>query len=137
LTAETSNSSLMYATMVALAAWAVPGGGHFILGQRIRGVIIFVSIAALFAAGLYVGSIGVIDPVGARLWYIGQMLTSPAVSLIGRMNPSVGGVPEYPSYGKPFEVGQIYTSIAGALNFLCILNAAYIAYRGKQPPGGD
>ena len=116
---------------------ADPGAGHFILRERTRAVLIFVTITALFTAGLYVGSIGVIDSVNQRPWYVGQMLTSPLVSLIARMNPSIGGMPSYPSYGKPFEIGQIYTTIAGMLNILCVVNAIYMSYTGKQQPETD
>ena len=127
----------MYTAVVGLAGWFVPGAGHFMLGERTRGIIIFLAVVALFGTGLYIGSIGVIDSVNAGPWYFGQMLTSPLVSLIARANPTVGGLPAYPSYGKPFEIGQIYTTIAGLLNFLCIINAAYMAYSGKQQPGSD
>ncbi len=34
----------------------------------------------------------------------------------------------YQVYGKPNEIGQLYTSIAGLLNLLCIVNAIYLAY---------
>jgi hypothetical protein len=68
---------------------------------------------------------------------MGQMLASPTVALLAKLNPTVGGLPAYPSYGKPFEIGQIYTTIAGLLNLLCIINAVYMAYSGKQQPGSD
>jgi hypothetical protein len=135
--AQESEPNLLYPMVVGLAAWLVPGAGHFILGERTRAIIIFVTIAILFTAGLYIGSIGVIDSANQRPWYIGQMLTSPVVSLIARQNPSTGGMPAYPSYGKPFEIGQIYTAIAGMLNVLCIVNAIYMAYTGKQQPETD
>jgi hypothetical protein len=129
--------NVMYTAVVGAAGWFVPGAGHMILGERTRGSIIFLTVTALFGAGLYIGSIGVIDSVNAGPWYFGQMLTSPLVSLIARMNPTVGGLPAYPSYSKPFEIGQIYTTIAGLLNLLCIINATYMAYSGKQQPGSD
>lgn len=129
--------SVLYAAVVGLAGWFVPGTGHVILGERTRGIIIFLTVAALFVGGLYIGSIGVVDSLNARPWYFGQMLTSPLVSLIARANPTVSGLPAYPSYGRPFEIGQIYTTIAGLLNLLCIINAAYMAYSGKQQPGSD
>jgi hypothetical protein len=137
MTASPPNTNILYALMVGLGGWFVPGAGHIILGERSRGIIIFVAITALFAGGLYIGSIGVVDAVNARPWYVGQMLTSPLVSLLARMNPSIGGMPRWPSYGRPFEVGQIYTTIAGMLNFLCIVNAMYMAYSGKQQPETD
>jgi hypothetical protein len=129
--------SVMYTMVVGLAGWFVPGAGHVIVGERTRGIIIFLTVVALFCGGLYIGSIGVIDPMGEKIAYTGQILTSPLVQLLARMNPLVGGLSAYPSYGKPFEIGQIYTAIAGLLNLLCVINAAYMAYSGKQQPGSD
>jgi hypothetical protein len=126
-----------YATVVGLASWFVPGAGHVIIGERTRGIIIFFAVVALFGGGLYLGSIGVVDSVNAGPWYFGQMLTSPLVWLIASMNPTIGGLPAYASYGRPFEIGQIYTTIAGLLNLLCIINATYMAYSGKQQPGSE
>jgi len=113
--------------IVALLAWAVPGAGHFFIKERRRAYIIFITIAALFLIGLYVGSIAVIDPVGAWPWYVGQMLASPAVAIFGHATRS-GGLE---SFGKPHDVGQIYTAIAGGLNLLCILSAVFMAHSGR------
>jgi hypothetical protein len=110
--------------LVGLAGWLVPGGGYFLLKEKKRASIICIAIILTFAVGLYVGSIGVVDPKGAKAWYCAQMLTSPLVILIGN-NTAMG---EYPVYGRPAEIGQIYTSIAGLLNLLVIVNAVYLAH---------
>mgnify|MGYP000571792717 CR=1 FL=1 len=60
----------LFLLVVGLVAWAIPGGGHFIIKERKRSVIIFTTIALTFLAGLYIGSIGVIDPIGSKPWYI-------------------------------------------------------------------
>ena len=122
----------LFLIIVGLLAWLVPGGGHFALNERRRGGVICVTIVLMFLTGLYVGSIGVIDPVGAKPWYAAQIMNSPLVFFLGRM--STAG--EYPVYGRPNEIGQIYTSIAGLLNLLCIVNAIYMAHlRGVERTG--
>ena len=113
--------------VVALVSWIVPGGGHFLIKERKRAVIIFVTITSLFMAGLYVGSIAVIDSVGAWPWYIAQIMTTPAVAVLDAITRSG----EYVSYGRCSDIGQIYTSIAGVLNLLCILSAVYMAHSGR------
>ena len=118
--------------VVGLLAWLVPGGGHFALKEKKRAIIIFVAIALTFTMGLYVGSIGVINPVGAKLAYSAQILNSPGVAILGR----VAAKANYSVYGKPNEIGQIYTSITGLLNLLCIVNAVYLAHvRNTQRVG--
>jgi len=117
----------LFLLIVAVLAWAVPGAGHFVIKERKRAVIIFITITLTFLVGLYVGSVAVIDPVGARPWYIGQMMASPAVGVLGQITRTG----QYTSYGKPADIGQIYTIIAGMLNLLCIISAVYMAYAGR------
>jgi hypothetical protein len=121
---RSKESHAFFLIVVGLLAWLVPGAGHFVLEEKRRAIIIFVTVAVTFCMGIYVGSIGVIDPVGAKPWYLAQMMNSPIVAALGRLTK--GGA--YPVYGRPNEIGQIYTSIAGLLNLLCIVNAVYLAH---------
>ena len=140
--------------IVALLAWVIPGAGHFFIKERKRGLIIFVTITATFVGGLYVGSIAIVDSVGAWPWYVGQTLASPVVATIPHIKAryekkvNSGNVitentsnetKEYAmvSYGKPHDFGQIYTAIAGALNLLCILSAVYMAHSGRGEMIGE
>jgi hypothetical protein len=83
-----------------------------------------VSIVLTFVVGVYVGSVGVVDPVHARPWYAAQMMNTPLVMILGR----IGATGNYRVFGRANEIGQIYTSIAGLLNLLCIVNAVYMAH---------
>jgi len=114
----------LYLIVVGAAAWLVPGGGHFVLGERRRAAIIFAFVVLTFLVGLYVGSIGVIDPVNAKPWYAAQVMNSPLVIPLGQVAASG----RYPVYGRAGEIGQIYTSVAGLLNLLCVVNAIYVAH---------
>jgi hypothetical protein len=112
-----------------------------------------------FLTGLYIGSVGVIDQLHAKPWYIAQIINSPAVILIGqhvkntylRKKVAIEAVrPEdrmavqkqlsdqvYYVFARPAEIGQIYTSIAGLLNLLCIVNAVYISHMRQVDLGGE
>jgi hypothetical protein len=114
----------LYLVVVGAMAWLVPGGGHFVLNERKRAAVICSMIVLTFLIGLYVGSIGVIDPVNAKPWYVAQVMNSPVVMVLGR----IGATGDYPVYGRAGEIGQIYTSVAGLLNLLCIVNAIYVAH---------
>ncbi len=46
-----SNSS-MVATIVLIAGWLVPGLGHLILKKWVRGLLLFLSIVAMFSIGI-------------------------------------------------------------------------------------
>lgn len=119
---------LLFLAIVGLSAWAVPGAGHLLIRQPKRAVIIFIAVAGLFVTGLYIGSLGVLEPIQTA-WYIfvGQMLTTPAVGMLTQMAQKGG----YVVYGRPADIGLIYTIIAGLLNLLSISNAVYMAYTGR------
>ncbi|AQQ10420.1 hypothetical protein L21SP3_02252 [Sedimentisphaera cyanobacteriorum] len=117
---------IMFAASVALVGWVVPGGGYFLVRQKKKAAAIFISLTLLFAAGLYIGSIGVIDRVNSIWWYYPQMIFSPVVAFIGNITASG----EYPVYGKPAEIGQLYTGLAGLLNLICIFKASAVALHG-------
>jgi hypothetical protein len=123
---------VLFLLIVGLLAWLVPGGGHFLLKEKKRSIIIFVTIVLTFFTGLYIGSIGVINPGVAKPWYIAQIMNSPMVDLLRRLTAAG----DYPVYGRPNEIGQIYTSIAGLLNLLCIVNAVYLAHLRRIETGG-
>jgi len=123
---------LAFLLTVGLVSWLIPGGGYFLLNEKSRATIIFIVIVSIFCTGIYVGSIGVIDPVTAKPWYLAQILNSPIVAALGHLTAGGG----YPVYGRPNEIGQIYTSTSGLLNLLCIINAVYLAYlRGTETTG--
>jgi hypothetical protein len=111
--------------LAGAAAWAIPGAGYFVLGDKKRAAVVCATIVLTFCLGLYVGSIGVIDSVHAKPWYVAQLMNSPVVMLIARY---VAQTNSYPVFGRPAEIGQIYTSIAGLLNLLCIVNCVYVAH---------
>lgn len=118
------DNDTLFLGIVGLLAWVVPGGGHFLLNERKRAVVIFVTVILTFVVGLYIGSIGAIDPVNAKPWYVAQLMNSPIVFFLGQISTSG----HFPVYGRAGEIGQIYTSIAGLLNLLCIVNAVYTAH---------
>jgi uncharacterized membrane protein YhaH (DUF805 family) len=158
-TQNASGNGLIMLSVVGAAAWLVPGGGYFVLGERRRAWVVFLTVGITFLTGLYIGSIGVVNPISSKPWYIAQIMNSPAVMLIGRhvaeaeitarrirdsarspqaQQQAMARAQEqlYSVYGRPSEVGQIYTSISGLLNLLCIVNAMYKVHnRHNQLPG--
>ena len=127
---QTQENPWPFMFFVGLAGWFIPGGGYLLLRETRRAVIILVTIVLTFGVGLYIGSVGVVDPIGYRLWYFVQILSSPLVAIIGHQTAGGG----FPVYGRPIEMGQIYTSTAGLLNLLCIINSMYMAYQRKTGP---
>jgi len=71
--------------VVAVAGWLLPGAGYFLLGQKKRAIIIFVTITLTLCTGLYIGSIGVIDFEGPSALYVkaAQIMNPPIVLILG------------------------------------------------------
>jgi hypothetical protein len=126
MTHRSKEKQTLLLLVVGLLAWLVPGAGHFMLKEKERSIIIFVTIVLTFCVGIYIGSIGVIDLVGPTPWYVtaAQVMNSPMVAVLGHFTAGEA----YPVNGWPNEIGQIYTSTAGLLNLLCIVNAIYLAH---------
>ncbi|HUS90771.1 MAG TPA: DUF6677 family protein [Phycisphaerae bacterium] len=149
------------APLIALVlAYLVPGAGHVYLGRRKRGIIIFVTITALFWSGVAVGGVMTVDSVRERWWFIAEMLTG-VHGLVGwhRQRKVYENVLSGQAYDlrrqddqdlldaklheegvalvAPAEtVARAYAGIAGLLNLMCIFDALMLAIMGRtgEPP---
>jgi hypothetical protein len=63
--------------LAGLAAFAFPGLGHFLFGDRRRGIFAATGVLGLFFGGILIGGIDVIDRQEAKFWFIGQALVGP------------------------------------------------------------
>jgi hypothetical protein len=62
--AERLPGPLSSAPVVAIATWLIPGSGYFLIGQYARGLVIGVTIIALFLGGLLIAGVRVIEVPG-------------------------------------------------------------------------
>lgn len=150
---------------VALVLAALfPGAGHIYLGEVKRGVLIAAGVLGLFVGGLLIGGIGVVDRRDNFIWFMGQALVGPIAFGVdtahqsmfkvvdggGRLRPAgpdegrgdqgqvvYGGTPPYiRSLGRVNELGTLFATIAGMMNLICIIDAAFYAPRGRRRHGG-
>ena len=133
MTLPSKEKNFAFLIIVGLLGWLVPGAGHFIINKKKHALIIFIFVIITFVIGLYIGSLAVIDPTGSKPWFAAQMMSTPAVAILAHMSEAGG----YKVFGRPAEIGQIYTSVAGLLNLLCIVNAVYWAYLLNTENEGD
>lgn len=127
--------------LAALLAWLLPGLGHWAVGERRRGVIVGLTLLALFTAGLIIGGIDVVDRRRDTLWFVGQALIGPVALAVDQYHthldaqagsdisdspePPAAGRPDPPyhrSLGRVNELGTLYCTLAGVLNLLAILD---------------
>jgi hypothetical protein len=123
---------------VIALAWAVPGGGHFMLGRRMRGALLLGSVLIMFALGLMMRG-AMFTPqseAGGRFdlfttvinWggFVGNLASGVLYLLtvmLGYAQPDVAGHTH--DYGTKFLV------CAGLLNVLAMVDAFEIV-SGKK-----
>ena len=125
----------------AFLSWLMPGLGHWWIGEKARGVILFVVITVTFWSGIAVGGVRtVIAPRENGPWIAAQVCMGPQ-SLIAwksaenlRLNEAVSaqrveeGIDSpdaLVSYRAPWpsgDIGVVYAGIAGLLNLLVMLD---------------
>jgi hypothetical protein len=120
----------MMAVVAPIVGWLIPGAGHILLKRYVRGLLLFISVVAMFAIGLgmqgriykpnggdILDILGFVGDVGAGALYFlarimdwGNLMAANAAA----------------DYGKTFLI------VAGLLNFITAADAHHIAL-GKKP----
>ena len=114
--------------------WLVPGGGHFLLGRRGRGLMLALSITAMFLCGLMMRG-AMFEPQSGDLLtilintggFVGDLASGVLYLLsvwLGYSQPDVAG--HVHDYGTKFLV------TAGLLNILAMVDAFEIAAGRKD-----
>ena len=107
--------------LLCVAAWAIPGAGHFWLGRVQKGAVFLVALTTLFVIGL---------------WLHGRLfpfeLSEPLVALAAFANAGLGlpwvvgralGLGNGIVTAVTYEYGNTFLIVAGLLNFLVVLDA--------------
>lgn len=140
--AQTKTRSLgSTAYLVGVVAWLIPGGGHWMLGMKDRGAVIFVSICSTFLIGMLLGSVFQVDPHrGHIFWYILQVfaglptiITTLLQDILSQSAAIRDMHGEIHIFGRGVDLGELYTRVAGLLNLMCILDALMHSFRDVTP----
>ncbi|MFZ0318887.1 MAG: DUF6677 family protein [Candidatus Sulfotelmatobacter sp.] len=133
-TAKSKIAPVQPANRMAVVApaigWLIPGAGHLIQRRWIRGLLLLISIGALFVLGLMMQGhiykanggdildiLGFIGDLGAGGMYIATLA----------MNGGQGAIAfAIADYGTKFMI------VAGLLNFIAVADAYHIAIGKKQ-----
>lgn len=162
------NIELKNWALAALLAWLVPGAGHYYQGRLFKAALFFVLIMGTFAVGVCLGGsdrtgwgrvvyIEWKKPSNRLFYYVCQsgagVVAMPALVqsyLQDKQGRSIGNYMAPPidddqlndlhfELGRYFELGTVYTMIAGLLNILAIYDAAagpVIIIDEKSPKSG-
>jgi hypothetical protein len=115
--------------MLVLAAWLVPGAGHFLQGRRQKALVFSVAVVAMFASGLVLdGSLLPFTPSDPLV-----LLFAAAMSGVGLPYglASVAGLGAGEATSVWFDYGVAFLVVAGLLNALVVLDA-YDISQGRK-----
>ena len=121
--------------LTVLLAWLVPGGGHLLLGRRIRGAIIFLTVLLCFGVGLLQrGPLFEVTSGGdvlSRLIQWGGHIGDMASGIFYFVAVWMGYAPPDRA-GHTADYGSKFIVAAGLLNILAAVDAYEIAMREKE-----
>ena len=115
--------------LLCLAAWAVPGAGHFWLGRIQKSVVFLLALTTMFVTGLL---------LRGRLFPF--EFSEPLVALAALANAGLGlpwilgrtlGLGAGTVTSVTYEYGNTFLIVAGLLNFLVVIDAYDVAMGRK------
>jgi len=117
--------------LVAVLAWAVPGGGHLLLRRRQKGVTFLIVLTLMFATGLW---------LEGRIFPLAFDLSQPLVGLAAVADLGIGipyfiasaiGAGSGNVRAVTYEYGNAYIIVAGLMNLLVVIDVYDIALGRK------
>jgi len=124
------------APIAGLLSWFLPGLGHFVMGERVRGAVLLATISVTFWSGIAIGGVvNTVDYQKHRLWFAAQLgsggHTIAACVLRSEVapTPKAHEAPQVVGHWLPTDIGIHYTGVAGLLSILVILDAVGLGDR--------
>lgn len=117
--------------VAAALALLLPGLGHAWLGETRRGLLIGAGVLGLFFGGLLIGGIDVVDRGSDKWWFLLQAGNGPVAFITDIINQSMqhasvnGTARPIVAIGRVKEAGLLYGALAGMLNIMVIVDAAW------------
>lgn len=115
--------------LICIAAWALPGLGHLVLGRVQKGIVFLVALALMFACGLW---------LDGRLFpfeFSQPLVLLAALADLGMGLPFIVARTLHAGAGRvvavTYEYANAYLIVAGLLNMLVVLDAFDVAQGRK------
>ena len=117
--------------MAFLAAWVLPGAGHFVLGRWKKGLFFLVLLSATGGFGLWLVEFRAVSFTDNPFYYIGQYGCGSMMMLAKVLDRAYIPTDLPPSWYDP---GLLYVCVAGLLNLVVMLNVIDLQRPGQKAP---
>ena len=145
MTEPRNNQQTGFSVVAAICAWLVPGLGHVVIGETVRGALVFAGIIFMWLCGMLIGGIDAVDRKEDPLWFAAQVCSGPIAFGIDGMNSAllktgkVGELIDSPAASRNSasekvssfkgiahvnEYGILFTGLAGLMNLVAIIDAS-------------
>ena len=123
----------------------MPGLGHWWIGERVRGLILFVVVTVTFWGGVAVAGIrSTVTPKENGAWIAAQLCAGPQSLLAMYLSDQIKAKPNEETYKASWPastIGVVYAGVAGLLNLLIIIDVlarveTVHSLIGARPPPG-
>ncbi len=108
-----------------MAAWLVPGAGHYLQGQTQKAVVFAVTLLLMFAIGLAFGGRLFAFQLGDPLVFLAAV--SEWAVFLPRMAAALFGLGQGDVVAATYEYGNAFLIASGLLNMLVLLDAVDLA----------
>ena len=145
MTEARNNQHSGFSLLPAICAWLVPGLGHVVIGEKVRGVLVFCGIIFMWICGLLIGGLDSVDRKEDPLWFVAQACSGPIAFAIDGLNTgllksgrvgelietppvrrgdSATKVSSYKGIAHVNEYGILFTGLAGLMNLVALIDAS-------------
>jgi len=117
-----------------ILAWLIPGAGHFLVGQRKRGIILGALVIVTFLFGMFLSDFRNISPFDRHpIWAVAHLFGGLVSMLAAFFTRHL-----YIEEMNPFyDVGCLYSGVAALLNIIVAVDAYDFAHERSEAPAGE
>lgn len=119
----------LHPTAAALSSWFLPGSGHYLCGQKDKGLLVGGAVVVMFVAAMLFAGGHAVDRVDSPAYFIGVSLFGLGSLFAGLVTAPLKLTAPLPSF---YECGYTLALVAGLMNLVVMLDAYTIAESDQE-----
>ena len=116
--------------LAAAVSWILPGSGHYLAGQKQKGLLMGAAVLIVFTFGMIFAQGHAVDRPMLPAWWIGQSMCGVGVIFASLVTAPMR-FSELPAF---YDLGLILATVAGFMNVIAMTDAYTVAEEGSAGP---